>query len=186
MRSPDAGYIYILQNESLEPDRLKIGRTHHHPEFRAEELSQATGIPTPFTVAWYGRTEDCIKAERLIHRSLSAYRTNPKREFFDVDLDEAIDAGEEAVKISGRRLNWFYRPREQWNIDPDYPPTFGGFFSTSSSFRFYVPHSSWSCYVSARSGGSSRARCDFFGVFLMLSSGLSLASAEVTQNLQQA
>ncbi|NRB76936.1 MAG: GIY-YIG nuclease family protein [Verrucomicrobiales bacterium] len=135
MRSPDAGYIYILQNESLEPDRLKIGRTHHHPEFRAEELSQATGIPTPFTVAWYGRTEDCIKAERLIHRSLSAYRTNPKREFFDVDLDEAIDAGEEAVKISGRRLNWFYRPREQWNIDPDYPPTFGGFLL----YKLFLP-----------------------------------------------
>ena len=125
--SPDAGYIYILQNESLEPDRLKIGRTHHHPKLRAEELSQATGIPTPFTVAWYGRTGDCKEAERLVHKSLSPYRTNPRREFFDVDLDKAIEVGKEAVKISGRRLSWFYQPQEQWNVDPNRPLSFAGF-----------------------------------------------------------
>jgi len=133
--SPDAGYIYILRNESLDPDRLKIGRTHHHPRFRAEELSQATGVPTPFTVAWYGRTEDCKKAERFVHKSLSAYRTNPKREFFDVDLDEAVEAGREAIERSGRRLNWFYRPEEQWNIDPDHPPTFWEFFF----YKIFLP-----------------------------------------------
>lgn len=133
--SPDAGYIYILQNESLEPDRLKIGRTHHHPRLRAEELSQATGIPTPFTVAWYGRTEDCKKAERLVHQSLSPYRTNPKREFFDVELDEAIEAGKEAVKISGRKLNWFYQPQEQWNVDPNNPLSFGQFLF----YQIFVP-----------------------------------------------
>jgi len=126
--SPDAGYIYILQNDSLEPDRLKIGRTHHHPKLRAKELSQATGIPTPFTVAWCGHTEDCKKAESLVHNALSTHRTNPKREFFDVELEDAILAAEEAVKLSGRRLNWFYRPEEQWNLDPNSSLGLAGFF----------------------------------------------------------
>tara|TARA_R110000850_G_scaffold30618_5_gene84092 strand:+ start:1800 stop:2366 length:567 start_codon:yes stop_codon:yes gene_type:complete len=121
------GYIYILQNESLDPDRLKIGRTVHNPESRAEEISQATGVPTPFTVSWYGYTEDCIIAERLIHESLDDYRTNPKREFFDVDLDEAIAAGRIAAKEAGPRRSWFYRPDELWNIDPRHPLSFAGF-----------------------------------------------------------
>ena len=125
--SPDAGYIYILQNESLDPDRLKIGRTQSHPQERAEELSQSTGVPTPFTVVWYGHTIDCVKAERLVHQSLSPFRVNPRREFFDVDLDEAIEAGKQAVDLSGRRLSWFYRPEEQWNLDPSHPMTFAGF-----------------------------------------------------------
>ena len=121
------GYIYILQNDSLSPDRLKIGRTVHDPETRAEEISQATGVPTPFIVSWYGYTEDCVEAERLIHVSLDEYRTNPKREFFDVDLDEAIAAGRVAAKEAGPRRSWFYRPEELWAIDPDNPLTFGGF-----------------------------------------------------------
>ncbi len=121
------GYIYILQNESLDSDRLKIGRTIHDPETRAEEISKATGVPTPFTVSWYGHTEDCVIAERLIHISLDDYRTNPKREFFDVDLDEAIAAGRVAVKEAGPRRSWFYRPEELWNIDPRNPLSAGGF-----------------------------------------------------------
>ncbi len=125
--SPDAGYIYILQNESLAPDRLKIGRTQQHPGERAEELSQATGIPTPFIVAWHGHTEDCVKAERLVHKALSKHRTSPRREFFDVELDDAIAAARDAVEMSGRRLSWFYRPEEQWNLDPNSPLGFAGF-----------------------------------------------------------
>ena len=98
------GYVYILQNESFSASNLKIGRTTNHPGSRAHDLSRATGVPTPFTVAWYSETDDCHLAERLIHKRLAAYRTNPRREFFDLDLSKAIDVAKDVVERTGRPL----------------------------------------------------------------------------------
>lgn len=98
------GYIYILQNESLAENRLKIGRTINPPQQRASDLSGATGVPTPYTVVWFSYTEDCVLAESIVHRALAAFRTNPRREFFDLDLKQAIRAGEKAAKEAGRPL----------------------------------------------------------------------------------
>ena len=96
------GYIYILQNVSLPESRLKIGRTTIHPDSRASDLSRATGVPTPFTVVWYSETCDCYLAEKIVHERLAEYRTNPRREFFDLDLPSAILVAEDAVDRAGR------------------------------------------------------------------------------------
>lgn len=95
------GYIYILQNASLSASHLKIGRTTGHPDVRASELSRATGVPSPFVAEWYAETDDCCLAEKLLHQRLAVYRTNPSREFFDVDLSIAIAAAEYAVIHAG-------------------------------------------------------------------------------------
>ena len=56
------GYIYIMINPSY-PNLVKIGKTSRSPEERAAELSQTSGVPTPFYVAYeelvkdYGRVE---------------------------------------------------------------------------------------------------------------------------------
>jgi hypothetical protein len=46
----DPGYIYVLINQSME-GFIKVGKTARDPKERAKELSQATGVPTPFMVA---------------------------------------------------------------------------------------------------------------------------------------
>ena len=60
------GYIYILTNRSM-PNLVKIGKTHRNPDERAEELSRAMGVATPFDVVYYECFNDCDKTERLIH-----------------------------------------------------------------------------------------------------------------------
>ncbi len=95
------GYIYILQNPSLAETHLKIGRTTRDPEERAAEISGSTGVPTPFEVAWWSPAVDCHRAEILLHHELSPFRTNTTREFFDLELDEAIRFAERAIRRSG-------------------------------------------------------------------------------------
>lgn len=86
-----AGYIYVLQNDSM-PKLLKIGRTSRSPQERVVELSSATGVPTPFSLAFQAYVEDCAYAESYVHGVLerAGYRVASKREFFNVDLNTAI------------------------------------------------------------------------------------------------
>ena len=83
------GYVYVLTNSAF-PHLVKIGRTVNSPHIRAEELS-STGVPSKFTVAYYQRFEDCVEAEKMLHNIFSEYRSNMRREFFDIDAKEAID-----------------------------------------------------------------------------------------------
>lgn len=84
-----AGHVYILVNATM-PGYLKIGMTERTPEERARELSQVTGVPVPFNVAYSEDVPDCSAAERLIHSRLDPYRTNQGREFFHLPLRDAI------------------------------------------------------------------------------------------------
>ena len=89
MSGPDPGVLYVLTNDAL-PGLLKVGKTSKSPEVRAAELS-ATGLPAPFGVAWKSRPlHDVSNAERAAHRALAAYRESAGREFFRVDLPEAL------------------------------------------------------------------------------------------------
>lgn len=86
------GYVYVMINSSMN-GLVKIGKTGKDPEERAKELSTATGIATPFTVVYKRMFNDCDKAEKNAHAILSerGYRVNNKREFFSIDISEAID-----------------------------------------------------------------------------------------------
>lgn len=84
------GYIYVLINPSM-PGLVKIGRTTRNPESREKELSQATGVPTPFIMVYYKYFVDCQFAEEYIHNVLSEFRITHNREFFDVPIYEVID-----------------------------------------------------------------------------------------------
>lgn len=84
--------IYIMSNPSI-PGLLKIGYTGKPVEVRCKELSKATGVPTPFKIEYilrlYGRG---LELEREIHHYLEHKRHSNRREFFDVSINEAIDA----------------------------------------------------------------------------------------------
>lgn len=85
------GYVYILFNPSM-PNMVKIGMTKKEPEERIQELSSATGVPTPFILAYRKLFSDCQAAEQKIHQLLEDYRISSSREFFQIPIYKAIDA----------------------------------------------------------------------------------------------
>ncbi|MGD1088489.1 MAG: GIY-YIG nuclease family protein, partial [Verrucomicrobiota bacterium] len=90
MKEP--GYIYIMVNPSIE-GRVKIGKTTRDSRLRAKELSQATGVATPFYVAFSVEVDDCHSAEKYVHSILKSkgFDRSPNREFFEIPLRDAIE-----------------------------------------------------------------------------------------------
>jgi hypothetical protein len=89
----DNGYVYVLMNPAIT-NIVKIGKTTRDPEIRAEELSSATGVPSPFIVIYYEYFPSCSEAEIFVHTLLEnkGYRVSKNREFFEISYKEAIDA----------------------------------------------------------------------------------------------
>lgn len=88
----DPGYVYALINPSLE-GMVKIGKTTKEPQGRAKELSSATGVPTPFIVAYEVFVKNCSEAESYVHTLLEqkGYRVAQNKEFFNVPLKEVVE-----------------------------------------------------------------------------------------------
>jgi hypothetical protein len=84
------GYVYILQNASM-PNLVKIGRTRRTPKSRAQEL-RSTGVPDEFTVIYYERVSDHEKVEKRLSERLRPYRYRNDREFFRMEVADAISA----------------------------------------------------------------------------------------------
>ena len=89
--SYEKGIIYILKNECI-PGLLKIGFTTKDAYSRAKEISTATGVPKPFEVKFIYECNDPYSVEQEIHNELNGVgkRINRKREFFELELQEAI------------------------------------------------------------------------------------------------
>lgn len=83
----NAGYVYILTNESLG-NLVKIGFTKNPPEHRASEL-YTTGVPTPYRVWAFDFVENANKVEEEVHVRLFKNRSNRDREFFCISPHEA-------------------------------------------------------------------------------------------------
>lgn len=106
----------MLVNSSL-PDLVKVGRTSRSTADRAQELSGATGVPTPFIVAYEHRVSDCIAAEQFVHARLEQLgrRQAQNREFFRASPSEVIrillelpqpaDSADDLLLESGRPLD---------------------------------------------------------------------------------
>jgi hypothetical protein len=82
------GFVYVLSNAAL-PGMLKIGFTRKVPSVRAAELS-TTGVPNPFVVEYYCLVEGDSELEAKVHRTMASHRHRPDREFFKIDLTDAI------------------------------------------------------------------------------------------------
>jgi hypothetical protein len=79
----EQGWVYVLVNSSM-PGIIKVGRTTRPPGERAAELSAATGVATPFVLAFEQSFTDCVRAEQDIHAELDRrhLRVAMNREFF--------------------------------------------------------------------------------------------------------
>ena len=93
------GFIYIMSNPA-HSGLLKIGQTGKDPEERRKELG-STGVVQDFVLEYRALSEDYESLEREIHRALANVRTNPKKEFFNISVPEAVNKIRE---ISGNRI----------------------------------------------------------------------------------
>lgn len=96
------GYIYVLINPSME-GLTKIGKTMRNPQHRVRELSNVTGVPTPFILAYDAYFADCSEAEEYIHTLLErrGYRVTSNREFFNAPLNEVMKIILQAQQVLG-------------------------------------------------------------------------------------
>lgn len=88
------GYVYILVNDSM-PGLIKIGKTVRNSRIRARELSNSTGVPTPFEIVFELSSEKYEKFEREVHNRLADHRVASNREFFRCSVDKAKELLEE-------------------------------------------------------------------------------------------
>ena len=86
--------VYILESSSM-PGMVKIGYTKGDPIDRANTLSKSTGVPTPFNVVYSFSCFNGERIEKAVHKHFRTKRVNKQREFFYVELDEAIKAIED-------------------------------------------------------------------------------------------
>lgn len=86
-----SGFVYALVNSSL-PGLVKVGKTTRLPSERVAELSGATGVATPFIVAFEQYFSDCDTAEEFVHITLErqGLRQSNNREFFRAAPNEVI------------------------------------------------------------------------------------------------
>jgi hypothetical protein len=88
----DPEFVYVLVNRSY-PGVCKIGMTTRSVETRVKEINSATGVITPWYVAYSFRCVHSRDLENAVHSELDkrGYRVNPNREGFEVSLKEAVD-----------------------------------------------------------------------------------------------
>ncbi len=85
----DTGIIYILINPAM-PGLVKIGKTlRGSTEARMGEL-YSTGVPVPFECVYAAKVNNAEIVENALHTAFDPYRINPKREFFEIEADQAI------------------------------------------------------------------------------------------------
>jgi RNA polymerase subunit RPABC4/transcription elongation factor Spt4 len=95
-QASSVGYVYVLTHPQM-PGLVKIGKTQRHPDERLAELSQHTGVPGAFILAYHREVNDCDDVERVVHLRLSAHRVEGK-EFFRISPEAAIEAVVEASR----------------------------------------------------------------------------------------
>ncbi len=81
--------VYVLTNEAM-PKLVKIGMTTQYDVEQRMSQLYSTGVPLPFECAYAVEVEDCKKVESALHIAFGPSRINPKREFFEIDPEQAI------------------------------------------------------------------------------------------------
>ncbi len=81
--------VYVLTNPAM-PGLVKIGRTDNtDSNIRIAQL-YTTGVPVPFTLEYACKVINPDEVEKALHIAFAPHRTNPKREFFNIEPEQAI------------------------------------------------------------------------------------------------
>lgn len=79
-------YVYVLTNAAM-PGIVKVGKTSNIPQ-RIRTLSSHSGVPVPFDLELAIEVKDAARLEGALHGTLQGSRVNPKREFFEIDVED--------------------------------------------------------------------------------------------------
>ena len=71
------------------PKMVKIGKTKRGLELRLADLNQ-NGFPLTIESDYAARVKDVDKTEKGFHTVFEPSRVNPKREFFNINPEQAI------------------------------------------------------------------------------------------------
>lgn len=163
--SSNHGYVYILSNPGM-PGLLKIGMTRFDPTRRVQELSSATGVPTPFQLVYYREFHDCVAAELEIHSifATKGLRYNDQREFFSVDTVEAINTllsldEEEIANNSSQPTEVL--DVENYNADINWDEYYKKHFEFSNTFRNSKLYQEWNDFFYSQASPLHRKDANF-------------------------
>jgi len=81
--------VYVLTNPAM-PGLVKIGFTASEDANSRIGQLYTTGVPVPFELRYACKVDNGIEVERALHIAFSPNRVNPKREFFQIEADQAI------------------------------------------------------------------------------------------------
>ncbi|TWU15048.1 hypothetical protein Poly21_22390 [Allorhodopirellula heiligendammensis] len=97
---PKSGYVYVMRCLGHADNLFKIGLTRVNTAERSRGLSRTTSSPLPFDVLAHWFVTDCYLVEKAVHERLAAFRVNPKREFFKLNISEIITTVEDIIRSS--------------------------------------------------------------------------------------
>jgi hypothetical protein len=84
------GFVYLLSNPAM-PGLVKIGQTTRSVDLRVAELSAHTGVPAPFVIEATFASQNPFTDEGRVHAHLRAYRFMQQREFFRLEVVQALE-----------------------------------------------------------------------------------------------
>ena len=86
----NVGYVYVLSSNAFA-GTYKVGFTNRDIDERVNELNSSTSLPSPFEVEMFFLSTTARDEEIASHACLSNFRTNDRREFFNIPLIELHD-----------------------------------------------------------------------------------------------
>ena len=96
-KGPNPGYVYVMRAPIQPPNVFKVGLTQRTSAIRANELSKASGVPGKIYVMHEWAVGDCVFAKKEIHKQLSEFRVDPRREFFEAPLELIVQIIENTI-----------------------------------------------------------------------------------------
>ena len=81
--------VYVLTNPAM-PGSVKIGYSKNEDANARIADLYSTGVPVPFKIEFACRVESAREIEQALHIAFAPNRINPRREFFEIDPEQAI------------------------------------------------------------------------------------------------
>ncbi len=81
--------VYVLTNPAM-PELVKIGHTSQEGANNRIGKLYSTGVPVPFKLEFACRVKNAEEVEKALHIAFGPHRINPQREFFKIDVAQAI------------------------------------------------------------------------------------------------
>lgn len=83
------GIVYILTNPAM-PGLVKIGKTVLGSTAERMSALYNSSVPIPFECQFAVKVQNPDETEIGLHQAFAPYRINPRREFFNIEPDQAI------------------------------------------------------------------------------------------------